>query len=337
MACLRLTTEFDVMRKNFYEERVNRVLDYVTQHLDGDLSLNNLARVSHFSPFHFHRIFQGITGETMNSFVRRARLERAAQLMKASPARRITDIALEVGFAGLAEFSRAFKAQFGITASSWDRRAPLEISKICKAPGEIVFYPFEELDQRAKDAGLSVRVGKLDPCRYVYFRVFNSYGSERLMDAYHSLLQWLARRQTDLDDVVLIGMSSDDPSITPPEKCSYDMGVVFPKNAEDQGIVEEILKSRQRPSRSLQMPDRAECEPIGMTIRDFEAEDIAVLHCVGDISAVGLAWQYLFRIWLPASGYQPANAPGFEVFVRTPEEIGWETFDLYGYIPIVRM
>src|SRR5215831_14348502 len=122
------------MNNNYYEERVNRVLDYVTQHLDGDLSLNKLASVSHFSAFHFHRIFHGLTGETLNSFVRRARLERAAQLMKAAPASRITDIALEVGFPGLAEFSRAFKAHFGINASSWNRRDPLENSKICKAP-----------------------------------------------------------------------------------------------------------------------------------------------------------------------------------------------------------
>lgn len=326
-----------MVNKNYYEERVNRVLDYVTQHPDGDLSLNTLAQVSHFSPFHFHRIFQGITGETVNSYVRRARLERAAQLMKAAPARRITDIALDAGFPGLAEFSRAFKAQFGITASSWDRRAALEISKICKAPDEMVFYPLEELEHRAKTAGLRVRIGKLDQCRYVYFRVFNSYGNERLMDAYHALVNWLAERQTDLDDVVLIGMSSDDPSITPPEKCSYDMGVVFPMNAEDQGIVGEILKSRRRPNRGLRMPDRAECESVGLTMRDFEAEAIAVLHCVGDISAVGIAWQYLFRIWLPASGYQPANLPGFEVFVRTPEEIGWETFDLYGCLPIAHL
>jgi AraC family transcriptional regulator len=323
--------------KNYYEERVNRVLDYVAQHLDGDLSLKKLASVSHFSAFHFHRIFQGITGETVNNFVRRTRLERAAQLMKAAPARRITDIALEVGFPGLAEFSRAFKAHFGINASAWDRRGPLEISKICKAPDELVFYSLEELERRAKEAGLRVRIGRLDRCRYIYFRVFNSYGNERLMDAYHSLVNWLAQRQTDLDDVVLIGMSQDDPSITPPEKCSYDMGVAFPKNAEDQGIVGEVLKLRQRSNRSLLMPTRAECEPLGLTMRDFEAEAVAVLHCVGDLSAVGIAWQYLFRIWLPASGYQPANMPGFEVFVRTPEEIGWETFDLYGCLPIVKL
>src|SRR5262245_1281270 len=302
--------------KNYYEERVNRVLDYVTEHLDGDLSLKTLARVSHFSTFHFHRIFHSIKGETLNSFVRRARLERAAQLMKAAPRRRITDIALDVGFAGSAEFSRAFKTHFGINASAWDRRAPLEISKICKAPGDLIFYSVEELERQKKVSGLRVRIGKLDRCRFVYYRVFNSYGNEKVFDAYHSLVNWLAHRQTDLNDVVMIGMSQDDPTITPAEKCSYDLGVVFPRNAEDQGIVGELLKSRRRAARSLLLPNRAECESLGLTVRDFEAEALAVLHCVGDLSAVSYAWQYLFRIWLPASGYQPANVPSFEVFVR---------------------
>jgi DNA gyrase inhibitor GyrI len=76
-------------------------------------------------------------------------------------------------------------------------------------------------------------------------------------------------------------------------------------------------------------------KPSALTRREFEAEAIAVIHCVGDLSLVSYAWQYRFRIWLPASLYQPADMPAFEVFARTPEEIGWETFDLYACLPIV--
>src|SRR5450631_4472806 len=134
------------MRPNqHYHDRVNRVLDYIAEHLDGELSLTRLSGIGCFSPFHFHRIFQGVTGETLNSHVRRVRLERAAALMKASPQRRVTDIALEVGFAGSAEFSRAFKNHFGCTASSWDRDSPIEKSKIGKAPESIPFHTVEEL------------------------------------------------------------------------------------------------------------------------------------------------------------------------------------------------
>lgn len=326
-----------MVNKNYYEERVNRVLDYITQHLDGDLSLNQLAQVSHFSAFHFHRIFHGITGETVNGFVRRVRLERAAQLMKAAPGRRVTDIALEVGFAGLAEFSRAFKAHFGINASAWDRRAPLEKSKICKAPGDLIHYPLEELERQKEALGWRVRIGQWERCRFVYARIFDAFENEQVMDAYRLLLNWLAQRQTDLDDVVMIGMSSDDPTITPAEKYRYDLGVVFPMSADDQGIVGEIRKSRGRAGRSLSLPQPAECESFGLTVHDFDAQAVAVLHCVGDLTAVSYAWQYLFRSWLPNSAYQPAHLRGFEVFVRTPEELGWETFDLYGCLPIVSL
>src|SRR5215467_12429620 len=122
-------------RNDHYHERVNRVLDYIGRHLEDDLSLARLSAISCFSPFHFHRIFQAVTGETLNSYVRRARLERAVAIMKASPRKRVTDIALEAGYAGTAEFSRAFRNHFDRTASSWDRHSPLEKSKICKAPG----------------------------------------------------------------------------------------------------------------------------------------------------------------------------------------------------------
>jgi transcriptional regulator GlxA family with amidase domain len=88
---------------NHYHERVNRVLDYIGEHLDGELSLAGLSQVGCFSPFHFHRIFQAVTGETLNLHVRRVRLERAALLMKTSPRKRITDVAIETGFAGNAE------------------------------------------------------------------------------------------------------------------------------------------------------------------------------------------------------------------------------------------
>ena len=88
-------------------------MDYVRSNLAGDLSLEQLARVAYFSPFHFHRIFKVTTGETLASFTRRARLERAAYLMKASPKRELGSIALEVGFSCQSDFSRAFRRLYG--------------------------------------------------------------------------------------------------------------------------------------------------------------------------------------------------------------------------------
>ena len=185
-------------RSNHYQARVNRALDYIAGHLDGELSLARLSAVGCFSPFHFHWIFQGVSSETLNGHVRRVRLERAASLLKASPKKRITDVALETGFAGTAEFSRAFKSHFGTTASGWDRRTPLENSKIRKAPESIPFHTIEELQRWKKDARF--RVLRLNPFGYVYSRIFAAHGSKSLVDNYQALIHWLTERSTDLRD-----------------------------------------------------------------------------------------------------------------------------------------
>jgi AraC family transcriptional regulator len=321
---------------NHYHERVNRVLDYIGEHLDAELSLARLSEIGCFSPFHFHRIFQAVTGETLNGHVRRVRLERAALLMKTSPRKRITDVAIETGFAGTAEFSRAFRNQFGRTASSWDRRSPLKKSKICKAPEMLSFYDVEELENWKDAANVRVRVGRFSAFRYVYIRVFAPYGNTRLVDAYHALIAWLAARRTDVRDVVVIGMSLDDPSITPSENCRYDLGVAFPAKPGD-GILGEIIRSRGRASVAVPQPDAHECGMRGFSIRDLESQQIAAIHCVGDLGHVDRAWHYLYRQWLPSVAFEPADLPAMEIFVRLPEEIGWETFDLQTCIPVARL
>ncbi len=321
---------------NHYHERVNRVLDYIGEHLDGELSLSHLSEVGCFSAFHFHRIFQSVTGETLNSHVRRVRLERAALLMKASPRKRITDVALEAGFAGTAEFSRAFRNHFDRSPSSWDRRSPLEKSKICKAPEILSWYSLEQLETWKADANVRVQVGRLSAFRYVYIRVFEPYGNNRLVDAYHALIAWLAERGTDLREVVVIGMSLDDPAVTPSENCRYDMGVAFPKQSGDDGMLGEIIRSRGRDVRAIPPPAASECGSRGFSIRDFECQEIAAVHCAGDLGHVDRAWHYLYRVWLPSVAFEPADLPAMEVFVRLPEEIGWETFDLQACIPVAR-
>ncbi len=320
-----------------YQQRVNRALDYIATHLDGDLSLARLSAVACFSPFHFHRIFQSLTGETLNPHVRRVRLERAALLLRTSPHKRITGVALEVGFPGTAEFSRAFKNHYGRTASSWDRRSPLEKSKICKDPQSRPFHTEEELHRwKAASPTATVRLQRLGAFRYVYTRIFAPHDGTRLVDAYHALLAWLAARHTDTRDIVFIGMSLDDPSLTPAENCRYDLGIAFPR--QPTGILGEILHSR-RPGHPppTPLPAPSECDAAALTIRDFEPRQIVSCHCAGDIAHVDRAWHYLYRIWLPSSAYQPDDLPAMEMFVRLPEEIGWQTFDLKLCIPVARL
>ena len=102
-----------------YELRMHRVLAHIDSHLDQPLSLNNLADVAHFSPFHFHRLFTAWMGETFGDYLRRRRVEIAAMRMAAQPRTSVLSTALSVGFGSAEAFTRAFKARFGCAPTTW--------------------------------------------------------------------------------------------------------------------------------------------------------------------------------------------------------------------------
>jgi AraC family transcriptional regulator len=102
-----------------YIARINRVLDYIETNLAKPLTLEELAAVSCFSPFHFHRIFRAFVGETIGQHISRLRLEKAATLLFSTPEKSITTIALDCGFSSSATFARAFRETFGASASAW--------------------------------------------------------------------------------------------------------------------------------------------------------------------------------------------------------------------------
>ena len=56
---------------------MHKVLDHIDRQLDKPLDLESLAEVAHFSPFHFHRVFKGMVGETPVELTRRLRIERS--------------------------------------------------------------------------------------------------------------------------------------------------------------------------------------------------------------------------------------------------------------------
>ncbi|MFL6625255.1 MAG: helix-turn-helix domain-containing protein, partial [Vitreoscilla sp.] len=77
--------------------RLEAVVDFVDAHLDEELSLERMAIVAAISPFHFHRLFHLWSGETLNEFVRRRRLDVAAGRLRHCPDEKITAVSLNCG------------------------------------------------------------------------------------------------------------------------------------------------------------------------------------------------------------------------------------------------
>ena len=70
------------INKQEYQLRINKVTDYIHNHIDQPLSLQKMAGIACFSPFHFHRVFTILTGETPTDYIKRTRIEKAALLLQ---------------------------------------------------------------------------------------------------------------------------------------------------------------------------------------------------------------------------------------------------------------
>lgn len=101
-----------------HHDLIEEVKRYIRQHLDEPLDRETLAAMADFSVPHFHRLFSDCVGESVGSYVRRLRLERAGRKLRMG-AVNITDVALSAGYESHTAFGKAFKQQFGLSPSAF--------------------------------------------------------------------------------------------------------------------------------------------------------------------------------------------------------------------------
>lgn len=297
------------MPKNYYSAQINLAQDYVISHLQEEIKLETLSKVAGFSPFHFHRIFKDEVGETVNQFVVRQRLERAFSLMQKNHTTTLTEAALTSGFRSASDFSRNFKRHFGVSPKQWDRNSHLEFSKIRQVETGLPHYTLSELKAMGSANNFQVRVEAFPETYLAYIRVRNSYvNHEKILQAFTTLWAWAEKNQIRGN---IIGMSQDDPDVTPASQCRYDVCIPLP------------AKKIKRQENS------------DLNYRVIPACTIATLPVTGNIAIVDKAWQYLMRYWLPHSGKFPENLPAMEIYKQSPLVIGWEIFDIECAVPIL--
>lgn len=290
-----------------YVERVNRAIDHIVQHLDGPLSLQAVAAAAGFSPFHFHRVFKALLGETLNQFVKRQRLERALRAMSHAPRRPLTEVALDCGFASLSDFSRSFKQHHGLPPSAFD------LGAFRSARREAFEQALSGADGAARLTGLpagenpdgfEVQLRDLPARTVAYLRVLDPYRAGAVPAACERLLTWATGR--GLADGQWLGYMWEEPEIVAMADCRYDVALV----------VDEV-------------------EPAGEIGRfDFPPMRVAEVVLSGDIALEMRALDWLYKTWLPRSGCVPDDQPVFESWIGLPYAHGDEHFELACQLPV---
>lgn len=290
-----------------YVRRVNRAIDHVVGHLEQPLPLEDVARVACFSPCHFHRIFRSLVGEPLRQFIRRLRLERAVVMLSHGRRQSLTAIALACGFASSSDFSRTFKQRYGVAPSAFDvttfrARRRQDWQEAVAGPQER--HLLTGLPPGANPDHFTVALRRLPARTVAYIRVNDSFRPGVVPAAIARLVAWAERRQ--LAGGQWLGYMWDDPEVVAHEHCRYDVGVEVP-DVEAEGEVGRF---------------------------DLPAMLVAQVEVRGGIDLEMRAIDWLFRTWLPTSGYVPAALPMFEAWHGRPLAHGLEHFELNVQMPV---
>lgn len=301
-----------------YRARINRVMDYVETHIDQPIDLSVLSDIAHFSPYHFHRIFTVLTGETPNTFLLRVRIEKAASMLFDS-SQTITGIAYKCGFNNVSTFSRTFRKFFGMTAQEFrttERAAFVKDNIRYSKNGKTLRKKGQKHDDanahlcsvQLKDIIImdtKIEIKKMPEMQVIYCRHMGAFNE--IYKAYDKVCKWAAPRGLlNFPQTKSLTVYHDDPSITEIEKVRQDACLTVEGDVKVDG---EIGK---------------------MTVK---GGDYAVGHFEIDVTGFEKAWNTMC-MWLTESGYEPGDGNYYELYYNDHNEHPERKFILDICIPV---
>ena len=201
-----------------YRERVDAACRLLEERIDVDVPLDEVAKVACLSTFHFHRLFRGLTGETVRGYVRRIRLEQAAHRLTQGK-EDILRIALDVGYSSHEAFTRAFQKRFGVAPSVFreEKRTMMQSAATDMSP-------------------IDVRIETREPVAVAAVRHVGPY--DQVGDAWKTLMKWGWTKMIFGRPPEMFGLCHDDPDVTDADKLRYDACMVVSPGTRVKGDIQ---------------------------------------------------------------------------------------------------
>lgn len=254
-----------------YDDRLKQVIDYIGEHLDEKLNLEQLSQVACFSKYHFHRLFTAYTGLSLQQYIKWLRLKRAAHQLIVDKDQSIIDIAIHAGFESHEAFTRAFKQACGL--SPRDFRLHMSWQAWEQPPYRL---------PQTRDLTMKVELKQLPARRLA---VLEHRGDPRLVgDSVNRLMNWAKAQPQNLKPKPgeAFGFAYDDPKTTSPEEFRFDLAITVPEQVKLSG---DIIEKR------------------------LPAGRYAVAVHQGSRDNIGDTVYALYRDWLPQSGEELGDLP----------------------------
>ena len=297
--------------KTYYQKQINKALDFINDNLSEEIRINQVAKAARFSEFHFQRIYKALQNETPYETILRLRLEKAVFLLKHFSKKKIIDVAIECGFESTENFSRQFKLRYKHTPSQFKKDKTLQNSRIYQEKVDFDFYNDRESKQAGDLREFEVSIETLPKIDVALMKAIFGKDGSILIKCYEDLISWANENGINTKgELTRFGMSIDDPQVTPANKYRYDFAIKIDREIKPIGIIE---------------------------LSEIPGGKYATIHCIGKLKDVGEAWNFLYKKWLPESDYFPRHFPAIEEYIKGPEEIGWDDFNIKCRVPIERI
>jgi AraC family transcriptional regulator len=260
-----------------YAIRLERVFTWLVDHLDETLDLRRLADVACMSPYHFHRIYHAMQGETAADTVRRLRLHRAAVDLITGELP-VSRIARRAGYGSQEAFTRTFKAAYGVPPARY-RAAFVPMPTARRTEYEMETISTETRYQATTRELPAITVAALAH-RGDYQAIAGTFVRLATMAGPLGLFR---------PDTRSFGIYYDDPSATPAEALRSEACMTVPDGWVPSGELER---------------------------REIRAGRYAVALHVGPYAELGHVYTWLYGTWLAQSGEEAADAPCIEEYLN---------------------
>ncbi len=208
-----------------YEERLRRVTDYIHAHLDEELDMDRLAEVACLSPYHWHRIYRAVLGETLAATVKRMRLHTAAVALLENR-QTVTQIAIQAGYPNVQSFCRTFAEAYGVPPARFRLTRTRQ-----NLPAS---HRQEELHSM-----FDVSIKTLEAFCVVGLPHKGSYVT--ISKTFDLLVSTLMARQMMPKDAAIVGLYYDDPEVVPAEELRSFAGMVEREPVSLQPPFERVM------------------------------------------------------------------------------------------------
>ena len=259
--------------------RLNQSMNYIEEHLTDEIDYEQLGRIACCSTYHYQRMFSYMAGITLAEYIRRRKMSLAAVDLQSGDAR-IIDIAEKYGYRSPTAFNRAFQSFHGIAPSSVKDQG-VHVKSFSPIVFKIIIKGATEMDYRieTKEAFRIIGISApLDKKIENNFMVVPKMWQEASVNG---TIQKLAEMM-DMPPMGLLGVSACNDL----EQWKYFIAVSSTKTS---GNFEEYI---------------------------IPASTWAIFSGTGTNQSIQELEQRIITEWLPASGYEYANAPDIEVYLN---------------------